>query len=97
MESATDRAIAIVQYCLRKAFCSVAGWDSYGFRQESYSRWAAREILYRLENDRNTPPLIIIENFRNQMDEYACMNSCTSYMFSVAKDMAQWIVDLLIS
>lgn len=50
-----------------------------------------------LNKRKNTPPLIIIERFRDQMDDYSCRNIHTSYMFSVAKDMAEWIIDLLIT
>ena len=38
-----------------------------------------------------------IENFRDKMDEYSCVNLKTSYIFSCAKDIAEWIIDLLIS
>lgn len=40
---------------------------------------------------------MIIEEFRDQMDRYSTMNVRTSYPFSCAKDMAEWIIDLLIT
>lgn len=97
MAESTDRAIEIVDYCLRKTLTTTAKWRDYSLAQESYSRWAAREILIRLIREKNTPPLIVIERFRDQMDDYSCRNPYTSYMFSVAKDMAEWIIDLLIT
>lgn len=97
MSESTDRAIETVSYCLRKSLTTTAKWRDYSLAQESYSRWAAREILIRLIKEKNTPPLIIIERFRDQMDDYSCRNIHTSYMFSVAKDMAEWIIDLLIA
>lgn len=97
MVTANERAIETVRYCLRKTLRTTAIWRDYSPRQESYSRWAAREILTRLEKNRELPPLIVIEQFRDQMDEYSCMNRKTSYRFSVAKDMAEWLVDLLLA
>jgi hypothetical protein len=97
MVKPNDRALETVRYCLRKAIKSTADLRGYSHMQESYSRWAAREILVMLEKNRDTPPLILIEQFRDRMDEYSCMNKYTSYRFSVAKDMAEWIVDLLLT
>jgi hypothetical protein len=97
MAKPNDRAIEIVRHCLKKVINSTADLRGYSIMQESYSRWAAREILIMLEKNRDTPPLILIEQFRNQMDEYSCLNERTSYRFSVAKDTAEWIVDLLLT
>lgn len=97
MAESTDRAIETVRYCLKQTLTTTAKWRGYSLAQESYSRWAAREILVRLIKNNTTPPLIVIEQFRDQMDDYSCRNLHTSYMFSVAKDMAEWIIDLLIT
>ena len=67
------------------------------FKQASYSRSAAQEILRRLIVDDTTPPLIILEEFRDRMDLYSTVNLKTSEMFSVAKDTAEYFIDLLIS
>ena len=97
MEKPVERAIGTVSYCIHKSIKSTAKWRGYNLAQESYSRWAAREILTRLEKNPTVPPLITIEEFRDQMDKYSCLNLHTSYVFSCAKDMADWIIDLLIS
>lgn len=97
MEKPIERAIDTVSYCIHKSIKSTAKWRGYNLAQESYSRWAARELLIRLEKNHNIPPLIIIEEFRDQMDDYSCKNPHTSYIFSCAKDMADWIIDLLIT
>jgi hypothetical protein len=41
--------------------------------------------------------LITLENFEELMDEYACKNINNSFLFSCAKDMTRWIIDLLIA
>lgn len=92
--SAYERAVYTVRYCLTSYSTKS---HEYGIEQESYSRWAARELLACLERNPDVPPLITIENFRDKMDEYSCVNLKTSYIFSCAKDIAEWIIDLLIS
>lgn len=95
--SAYERAVYTVRYCLTSLINNSAKRYDYCMEQESYSRWAARELLACLERNPDVPPLITIENFRDKMDEYSCVNLKTSYIFSCAKDIAEWIIDLLIS
>ena len=92
-----ERAVYTAQYCLEQLLRKTSNWRGYSLKQESYSRWAIKEILIRLEENQDTPPLIIIEEFRDQMDKYSCLNQFTSHQFSCAKDMAEWVIDLLIS
>lgn len=66
------------------------------FMQESYSRWAAIEMLMELRRHPDEPPLCVMEAFRDKMDRYSCMNPKTSYMFSIAKDISEVLIDLLI-
>lgn len=56
-----------------------------------------RELLMRLNKYPQIPPLMVIESFRDECDSYSCLNPKTSYTFSCAKDMLEWIIDLLIS
>lgn len=70
-------------------------WHSSYFAQRSYAKTAAYEILGLLRNS-SEPPLVVIEEYRDKMNEYACLNSFTSVMFSVASRTADNIVDALI-
>lgn len=97
MESPTDRAIYIIQYCLDKLLKEVTYQYGYSLEQESYSRWAAKELLNRLRENPALPPLLIIEEFRDQMEEYSKINPDTSLVFSSGKDLAEWIINLLIA
>jgi glyoxylate utilization-related uncharacterized protein len=96
MSTPNDRAVETVRYVLRTAIRKTVQSKDYCLKQESYSRWAAKEIMTLLLQNRDTPPLLVIEQFRDKMDRYSCINIETSYQFSVAKDMADWIIDLLI-
>ena len=94
METPTERAIYTVRYAIATMPIIPHG---YNFEQASYMRWAGREVLARLRKHPETPPLIVIESFRDECDSYSCVNLRRSYVFSCAKDMLEWIIDLLIS
>ena len=59
MTSANARAVYTAQYCLEQLLRKTFNWREYSLKQESYSRWAIKEILTRLEENQDTPPLII--------------------------------------
>ncbi|WP_297183047.1 hypothetical protein [uncultured Phocaeicola sp.] len=67
------------------------------FKQISYSRWAVDEILKRIEESKFTPPIMVVEDFIRKMDDFSCKNKKTSIIFSVAHDMAENILDVLIA
>ena len=93
MESPTERAIYTVRYAIATMPVVQRG---YNFEQASYMRWAGREVLIRLCKHPEIPPLIVIESFRDECDSYSC-ESTNKLCFSCAKDMLEWIIDLLIS
>ena len=95
--SSIDTAIEITEYCLKQSRKNRVDWYGDNFISNSYSIWAAKELLIRLNNNRDIPPLITLENFEELMDEYACKNINNSFLFSCAKDMTRWIIDLLIA
>lgn len=66
------------------------------FQQETFSVWAATELLIELSRNPNTPPLLVMEKFRDKMDDYSCMNRSNSFIFSVAKDTTEYLIDRLI-
>ncbi len=67
------------------------------FKQISYSRWAVDEILKRIEKNGSTPPVLIVEDFIREMDVFSCRNRRAGIIFSVAHDMAENILDVLIA
>ncbi len=73
----------------------VSEFQGYSPSRKSYSKWAARELLLYLELHPDTPPLIAVEEFSEQMDEYALMNPAGNYIFMVAKDVADYVTDVL--
>lgn len=68
------------------------------FAQESYTRWAMKEIDDYLAQN-NGGSIEILEEFRKNMDYFAC-NARTDHaklMFSVAYDVATNLLDMEIS
>lgn len=71
-------------------------WQTDEYKQETYSIWSARELLNELRKNKNKPPLVVMEDFRDKMDRYSCMSPTTSFIFSVAKDTTEMFIDMII-
>lgn len=95
--TSTDIVIATIKVCLRQSQQIAKNFYDNPLEQRSYSEWAMNEIIERLSQNSRTPPLMVIEEFRDQMNDFSCINPITSYIFSCAKDTAEWIIDLLIA
>lgn len=67
------------------------------FKQLSYRIWAAEELYDFVCKNDNVPPLEAVEQFIKKMDHYACLNSSNSFMFSVAHDTAEDVMDILLA
>lgn len=69
----------------------------YVFLQETYSRWAAEEILRCIQENESRPPITVVEEFKDRMNRYSLMNPNSSYIFSVAYDIAMDILDIFLA
>ena len=72
-------------------------WDKERFKQQAYSVFTADEILRLLHEDEDRSPLVIIEDYANKMDNYACRGGKMSFLFSVAYDVAINILDIALA
>lgn len=97
MDGPHERARLLIQEYLKESLGRISFWQGYSFAQTSYAKWAATELLKCLDEKQTTPPLIVIEEFRDKMNRFSCMNRNTSYVFSVAYDMAGDIIDQLLT
>ena len=98
MSEAHVIATRVVLDYIRELECApgvIDGWRTAYLSQRSYAKTAAQDIL-ELLRDTDQPPLVVIEAYRDKMDEYACLNKFGSIMFSVAHDTAENIIDSLI-
>ena len=66
-----------------------------GFAQRSYFRWGLKELQKRLDDycEVGYTELEVIEMFIHEMNEKACMNRTTSYMFSCAADAGEYVLN----
>lgn len=97
MNGPTKRVIEMVKEYLQYYLGDIRRFKRKEFKQACYSKWAAQEILRRLIVDDETPPLIVLEEFRDKMDQYSLINQQSSEIFSVAKDTAEYFIDLVLS
>lgn len=89
-----DRAVFIVQEYISELYIKeLPPCQKRAFMQQSYSRWAAEEILRCIQERGSKQPVTVIEEFANKMDKYSLANSNTSYIFSVGYDTAMDILD----
>lgn len=63
--------------------------------QNSYSKWAAHEVLRYVKLRSDILPIQAIEVFMDKMNNFACVNRKNSYIFSVAYDIAADILNYL--
>lgn len=89
MNKANEKAIEVVKmYIERLENPSEYYWRSSDFAQQSYAKTAANDILLALMNDREAPPLMVIEEYRDMVSKLSCLNAMGSFGFSVAQDIA---------
>lgn len=62
----------------------------------SYSVWAIEEILKASVRYPDMSELGLICLMSSKFDSYSCMDPRSSYMFSVAKDVSDYILDELL-
>lgn len=96
MNKPYDSAVLVIQEYLQNSLEHISLMRGYSFAQISYSRWAAMELLKYLKEREALPPLVVIEEFQDKMDKWSCMSRKSGYVFSVACDMAQNIIDQLL-
>lgn len=66
------------------------------FEQRSYSRWAIDEILRNIAESPSIHPVMVVESFIRKMDSFSCLDAQTSIIFSIARDTAEHLLDVLI-
>lgn len=68
----------------------------YSFEQISHSRWAAKELLKRMDEFPRKPPLLILSDFYDEMERCSKLNSYTRDVFLIACDVTSDIIDRLV-
>lgn len=91
-------AIDTVQdYIWENLFEPNKNWPAYEFRRRCYARWAANEILQRIESEPESPILTVLY-FWAEVDEFSKNDSDhdQAEMFKIAAETAEEIGSLLV-
>lgn len=96
MDQAVASAIDVTKHYI-SSLNQIANWRGYGLEEYSYSQVAAYEILGLLSEAKDTPPLDIIEEFKEKMAKYSKMNKSKSDGFAVGFTTAECIIEVLCS
>lgn len=92
-------AVSVIQeYIDKYLFEPRSNWPTYEFNVRSYSRWAANEIIERIQNDSDRSPVSIISEFIREVDLYSekTPTNQSQLIFSVAKETAIDIILLFL-
>ena len=94
-----ELAVSVIQeYIDKYLFEPRSNWPKYEFNVRSYSRWAANEIIERIQNDSDRSPVNIISEFIREVDlcsEKTPTNQ-SQLIFAVAKETAIDIILLFL-
>ena len=97
MDEIRQVAVRIIRSYIRELEHNVQyQWQEKHLAQIYYSKIAAIKLLSYVKTDKLLSPMTIVENFRDKMNEYACMNDFNSRMFSIQVDVAEYILDEIV-
>ena len=71
-------------------------WRSAEFARKSYTISALYNMLEYLSAHKDIPEMMALEQFKTKMNEYACINPNASYIYSIAYDTTEYIIDQLL-
>lgn len=67
------------------------------FADNSYSKWACKEILKEIEFSKKLPfdltPLSLLEQFIDKMKRYSCVHSENGLPFTIAAETAEYLIE----
>lgn len=98
MDSNVKMAVMIIEeYVNDLTFYNNGPYHREYFKQYSYSKWAAGELITAILNEPETPPLFVVEDFIHKMDKYSTIDGHSDSMFSVAYDVGYEVYDILLA
>ena len=67
------------------------------FIDNSYQKWACKEILKEIEYSKKLPfdltAMSLLEQFIDKMKRYACMNKNNSLIFTIAAETGEYLIE----
>ena len=93
-----ERVISAIEDYMFDLFEPGRNWPKYEFNKRSYERWAAKEILKRIQQHPEIPAINLVEEYVLMTDEFSGIEHDErndSFIFSVAHVVATDILDML--
>lgn len=92
-----DAAICLIKNeLLRENDCVELYHSAIERAQHSYIKSTYKDLIRLLSQDSDNSPIDIIYNYMNKMEDYACENPFSSFIFSVSRDASEYILDKLL-
>lgn len=84
---------------LRQQAIEWTGYPTWGLKKEyfqniSYHNWAVNEVLKQIRES-SKPPQLVIAEFMKKMDDFSKLKKETRNQFEVARDAAEWMLDVI--
>lgn len=93
-----DNAIKLIRFYKREIDRS---YNKCALKQDRYYkyavRWATNDLLEYVLSHPDTSIILTIEEYIRKMAKYSCKKGSYSYIFSIASDVACYILDMLYS
>ena len=97
MNESTSIAVRVIRNYSRELDGYIENeWIGSHIYQLIYQKLATETLIKLIRSNQSLDPMTIIENFRRDMDNYACVNDFTSRIYSIQADVATYILDEII-
>lgn len=99
IEEERDIARAVIEDFIEEyLFDGWRTWPTREFQNRSYERWAAFDILRRIDENPNTSPINIIQGFIEEMDRFEEMSDTWPMVriCRIARETSEDILKLLL-
>lgn len=93
----TDTVVNIIEVYIKTFLDSAINEYDELFAYNSYSKFAARNMISILKNHQEVSPLILMEEYRDKLEDYSKLNTNSNYIFETEKRTIEDIIRYLIT
>ena len=93
----TDTVVNIIEVYIKTFLDRTANTYDELFAYNSYSKFAARNMISILKNHQEVSPLILMEEYRDKLEDYSKLNTNSNYIFETEKRTIEDIIRYLIT
>lgn len=93
----TDTVVNIIEVYIKTFLDRTTNTYDELFAYNSYSKFAARNMISILKNHQEVSPLILMEEYRDKLEDYSKLNTNSNYIFETEKRTIEDIIRYLIT